>query len=129
MRRKDNKELLTALRHGALLGLLSALAISIVFSAVMTLIDIPEILLCAVCVAMLSCSSYICAHHSAQICRHHGLVQGLISGASIAIPILLISTISHGYISDYCLVKISACMAAGILGGIHGVNTKQTKAR
>lgn len=129
MRRYENKELLTALRHGAVLGILSSLAISIALSVFMTLIDIPKILLCTVCTVMLSCSSYICAHRSTQICRHRGLVQGLITGAGIALPILIISTISLGYISDYCLVKISACMAAGILGGIQGVNTKQTKAK
>ena len=41
----------------------------------------------------------------------------------------IIRKLAHFSISDYCLVKISACLIFGIIGGIRGINTKRTKAK
>ncbi len=129
MHKHENRQLYNALMQGTAFGLLAASVTCICLSVIMTFIDMPKTALCVACAAELSAASYICAYCSTQIYRHRGLIQGLISGAAFAAPIFLISTISCGYVSDYCLVKICFCMAFGIIGGIKGINTKQTKAK
>ncbi len=127
MRKCDSSELLPAIKHGAAAGGLMVLIICIILSVVLTLTDIPDIIISGAVVVMLSAFCYICAYRSTQICRRGGIKQGAISGGIAALPILVISSISCGYVSDYCLVKISACLIFGIIGGIRGINTKRTK--
>lgn len=129
MRKYKSTDLLCALKHGAAAGGLAVLAICTVLSIILTFADVPDIVICGTAVIMLSAFCYICAYRSTQICRKGGIKQGTISGAIAALPILIISSISCGYISDYCLVKISACLIFGIIGGIRGINTKRTKAK
>ncbi len=129
MRKTLSSDLLHALKHGLAAGGLAVLIICTLLSIVMTLADIPDIIISAAVVIMLSAFCYICAYRSTQICRRGGIKQGAISGAIAALPILVISSISCGYISDYCLVKTSACLIFGIIGGIRGINTKRTKAK
>ena len=129
MRKYENADLIHALKHGAAAGGLAMLAICIVLSIIMTFANIPDSIICGSAVIMLGAFSYICAYRSTQICRRGGIKQGVISGAIAALPIFIISSISCGYVSDYCLVKISACLIFGIIGGIRGINTKRTRAK
>ncbi len=129
MRKSDSSDLLLAIKHGAAAGGLAVLIICLILSAILTFADIPDIIISGAVVVMLSAFCYICAYRSTQICRRGGIKQGAISGAIAALPILVISSISCGYVSDYCLVKISACLIFGIIGGIRGINTKRTKAK
>lgn len=129
MRKNNNSDLLRAIKHGAAAGGLSVLIICLVLSVIMTFVDIPDIIISSAVVIMLSAFCYICAYCSTQICRRGGIKQGAVSGAIAALPILVISSISCGYVSDYCLVKIFSCLIFGIVGGIRGINTKRTKAK
>lgn len=129
MRKSYSSDLLCAIKHGAAAGGLTVLIICLILSVVLTFVDVPDIIISGVVVIMLSAFCYICAYCSTQICRRGGIKQGAISGVIPALPILIISGVSCGYVSDYCLVKISACLIFGIIGGVRGINTKRTKAK
>ncbi len=129
MRKSKNSDLLFAVKRGAALGGIIALIILSILSIVITVADIPDILVCTAVTAALCAFCYICAYRSTQICRRGGLIQGAIAGAIAALPIFVISSISCGYVSDYCLIKVCACMIFGIVGGIKGINTKRTRAK
>lgn len=124
-----NKELLLALMKGIAVGLACSGAVLAAFSVLITYVSIGEVAAGALSVTSLAVLCYVSAHHSSQIYRKKGLLQGVICSVSVMIPMALLSTISNGYLSDYCIFKLVVAAVFGIIGGVRGINTKKTNIR
>lgn len=124
-----NKALLLALAKGISKGLACGTGVLAASSALITYVSLGDEIAGALAVIALAAFCYSSAYFSSQIYRKSGLMQGVICSALVMIPMALISSISNGYLSDYCIVKLIAAAASGIAGGIKGVNTKKTRIR
>lgn len=124
-----NKELLRAVGKGMAFGWSIMAVIMLILSVIMTLTDITDKIIQLAMGLALAVNAYASSHRSTQIYRHNGFQQGLICGLFYALPILIISTIAMGYVSDYCLVKVIVVLIFAVAGGIAGINTKRTKAK
>lgn len=117
------------LRTGLAVFLIAAVFGAIVISVAMCIADLPAAVVNIITMASLAASCFSGGYSSSRICRHHGLIQGLICGGVPATVIFTVSMIHNGYFTDFCLIKIVICMLFGAAGGIKGINTKLTNIR
>lgn len=109
-------------------GILIILIIVLVFSFVLTKIDLPEGVVSAVTAAALCigayCGGFICARRN----RRNGLLLGAVCGSVIFLVLFVVSIIfvrsSEGLAGSTKLIFVVLC---GAVGGIAGVNSKNSR--
>ena len=120
-------EILKSVQKGVASAAAILLGICLILSILQIFADISDGLLSAVSVLVLGISSYSAAYISTQICRSKGLLQGILCGVTVFLLTLLVSLLAHEFsFTDLTVVKAIACLIAGVVGGIMGVNTKKT---
>ncbi len=117
--------------HGLKYGLAAEVgmifAMILIISVVLLVFNLSKAVIMIAVVVTLFAASYTGGYVSTQICRHGGLVQGLLCGAVLCVIILPASVVSNGYLSGYCILRLIVCVLGGAIGGIKGINTKKTK--
>ena len=92
--------------------------------------DIPEELLDAASVAILSIAAFSAGYVATQLHRSKGLLQGILCGGGIfALTLILSLTFAEFEFRNIAVVKGIFCGVAGMVGGVKGVNTKKTRER
>ena len=117
------------LRTGLAIFIGATILSSLLISIAMCIADLPSGVITVMITASLATACFLGGYSSSRICRHHGLIQGLICGGVPAAVIFTVSVIYNGYFTDFCLVKVIACVLFGAVGGIKGVNTRLTNVK
>lgn len=119
--------ILKSVQKGVALAAAILFVICLILSILQLFADISDELIIAASVLVLGISAYASAYISTQICRTKGLIQGVLCGVSVFLLTLLVSLLAHEFsFTDLTVVKAIACLIAGAVGGIMGVNTKKT---
>lgn len=115
-------------------GVASSIAVVLLICMAMGLAelfaDIPEELLDAASVVILSIAAFSAGYVATQLHRSKGLFQGILCGGSIfALTLILSLTFAEFEFRNIVVVKGIFCVVAGMVGGVKGVNTKKTRER
>ncbi len=118
-------------KKGIFAGVLSMIAFiianTIIFGAVMVLIDIPDEIVGIAGTLILSTGCLLASYVSTQIVRNNGLIQGLMLSGIVSFVLLIICLIANKALTIACFEKIVACTLSAVIGGIKGINTKHYK--
>ncbi len=109
-------------------AILIVLLIVLAFAFVLTKIDVPESVISVVTAAALCIGAYVGGYVGAKRNRRNGLLLGVLCGAFIFMILFLLSIIfaksTEGLSGGAKLFLVLLC---GAVGGIVGVNSKNTK--
>ena len=109
-------------------AILVILLIVLAFAYLLTKIDVPESVVSAVTAAALCIGAYVGGYVGARKNRRNGLILGIMCGGIIFIILFLISVIfvksTEGLSGGSKLFLVMLC---GSVGGIVGVNSKNTR--
>lgn len=109
-------------------GILIILLIVLVFSYIITIIDVPEAVVSVITAAALCIGAYVGGFVCAKKNRKNGLLMGLVSGGIIFIVLFLLSVFfaksTEGLSGGAKLFMVLLC---GAVGGIVGVNSKKNR--
>ena len=109
-------------------AILVVLVIVLIFAYVLTRIDVPESVVSVITAAALCIGAYVGGYVGAKKNRRNGLLLGILCGAIIFIILFLMSIIfaksTEGLSGG---AKLFLVMLCGSVGGIVGVNSKNTR--
>ena len=125
---------MSGIKMSVLRGMAAAFASVVIMSAAVgalsLFINISDEIIDLISSVILAASAYVSAYTATQIHRSKGLMQGLLCGAGAFLAALLCSIVFGEFcFRDIAVVKAVACITAGAVGGIKGVNTKKTGLR
>lgn len=123
----DKKLLMKAVLFGTVCGLLVAVILTCLFTAVvMTCGLLPADLTNYVTVSLLALGTFAGGFITSRITKSAGLTAGLLTGFAIFLLITITGMIkSNDSITALTLVRLGATLAAGGLGGILGLRRKE----
>lgn len=105
-------------------GLLMLTAMLLLFSFILTGVDVPFSLLNPITLAMLAVSCAFSGYIAAKHIRRKGLVVGAVCGLSIFAVLMILSFFFSGGIDLQLFFKLAVSAIGGSIGGILGVNQK-----
>lgn len=115
---------------GLVCGIAAVFAICTLLGIIMLILNIPDEILSIISVAILALSAYAAGYFSTQLFRSKGMIQGAMCGAGLFFTAFVLSAAFKSFtFSDMAAIKAAACLTAGVVGGVKGVNTKKTKER
>lgn len=124
--RTNLKHMLSSYLIGILFGVIAMLAVYILFAAVATALDLPEVVLNGMVIAGLATAGFVSGYFVAHMLGSRGLLNGLAVGAFLAILFLLISlSVFRGGVTVFLLIKLAILLFLSVVGGIFGVNKKK----
>lgn len=110
------------------IGILAIVLYLAVLSAAVLFVDIPEKVTRILSFTVLLTGSFAAGRAGGFRKRHKGIMTGAVLGMSVGLVMLLISIAAAGRINvPKAFVKMILCAAAGITGGITGVNKRIIK--
>lgn len=112
----------------AVYGMIATLFCLVVFSLVMTYVDLPQGIVSALASISLCIGSYFAGFYSARKSRRHGIAVGAMSGFAVFVIAFLIHIIFvRNGITTALFSKLAMIMVCSVIGGIIGVNSKVKK--
>lgn len=123
----DKKLLMKAVLFGTVCGLLVAVILTCLFTAVvMTCGLLPADLTNYITVSLLALGTFAGGFITSRITKSAGLIAGLLTGFAIFLLITITGMIkSNDSVTALTLVRLGATLAAGGLGGILGLRRKE----
>lgn len=110
------------------LGIAVILVILLIFSVVMTKVDVPDSIMSVFTVLALCSGCFTGSYVASRRHRHNGLATGIITGIITYFLILLIGIIfSKSSLHLGLFSKLIIAVVCGGLGGIVGVNSRQKR--
>ena len=117
-----------------LVGVVGALLVSLLllsmFSIVMTIRDLPSVVILLLACVSIAGGAFVGGMVAARLIRNRGLLTGAVTGLTFFLILYLTGLIMHQAGMDvWLLVKVAVAMLAGGIGGITGVNMRKRRAR
>lgn len=106
-------------------GLIVIILVLLLFSALMTKMDMSESAVTAFATAALSIGAFVTGYTSGKKKRKNGLINGLFYGLLLYLLLFFLGLpIVREGISALCIVKLAVILLFSAAGGIKGVNTR-----
>lgn len=117
-----------------LVGVVGALLVSLLllsmFSIVMTIRDLPSVVILLLACVSIAGGAFVGGMVAARLIRNRGLLTGAVTGLTFFLILYLTGLIMHQAGMDvWLLVKVAVAMLAGGIGGITGVNMRKRRTR
>lgn len=120
--KKDNSNKKSAYIWGAVFGVLSCLAVMLIFSAILLFFNIDRAYAAPFATISIAVGSFIASHYTAKKIGDKGYLVGLIIGVVVFLAITAISLILGNSLSLNTLFHFIIILLSSIVGGIMGVN-------
>ncbi len=125
--KKDNVNKKSAYLVGAILGVLSSLAVMLIFAALLLFLNIDRTYATPFATISLAVGSFIASRYAAKKIGDKGYFIGLIIGLVVFIFITTLSLVFGNGLSLNTLFHFIIIMLSSLVGGITGVNHDRHK--
>ena len=122
--REDTKRFFSQMLKAVTAGLFTMTVLLLLFSFLLTKMDVPLSLLGPVTQLITAVSCALSGFLLARKTRSKGLRNGAISGFLIFLVLLMLSFFFSDALDLQLVFKLAVCLSAGAIGGICGVNAK-----
>ena len=122
---QNNSSFLKSLALGVLAGYISSILLMLVFSILMTIVDISTGAVKIISLVILVISSFICGFFASKKLQVKAIIVGFSSGISYYLTLAVISAIiTGGGFTKMFFVKLAIAVVFSIIGGIVGTLKK-----
>ena len=122
---QNNSSFLKSLALGVLAGYISSILLMLVFSILMTVVDISTGAVKIISLVILVISSFICGFFASKKLQVKAIIVGFSSGISYYLTLAVISAIiTGGGFTKMFFVKLALAVVFSIIGGIVGTLKK-----
>lgn len=110
------------------IGILVIIVCLLLFSYLMTKVDIPDGFVTAMSVVALCTGSFVGAYIGARKKRQNGMITGIITGVTIYIAVIILGVIiTKTSAGAGFFTKLIIALVCGAIGGVVGVNSRQKR--
>jgi len=113
--------------RGVTMGLFLMAVLLVVFSFILTRVDLPFGLIGPAMQMIAAVSSALAGYTAARRIRKKGLPVGAASGACVFAVLLVLSLFFENGVDLQILFKFLVCILGGMIGGVLGVNAKASR--
>lgn len=111
---------------GTVVGALVITVVLMVLSLLLSLKNIPQMLVMPMVLVALGAGAFVGGHLTARLTHEKGLVMGLCCGALLFFLLWLFGLrINENNIGVIALIKLTVALVFSALGGVMGVNVKK----
>ena len=122
---QNNSSFLKSLALGVLAGYISSILLMLVFSILVTVVDISTGAVKIISLVILVISSFICGFFASKKLQVKAIIVGFSSGISYYLTLAVISAIiTGGGFTKMFFVKLALAVVFSIIGGIVGTLKK-----
>ena len=123
-RSDDSAVIFIKMLKAVTVGLFALTVMLLLFSFVLTKVDVPFSLLNPVSMIMIALSCILAGYIAARSIRKRGFLIGAVCGIMIDIILILVSFFFSDCFDLQVLIKLIVSILSGSIGGILGVNQK-----
>ena len=122
---QNNSSFLKSLALGVLAGYISSILLMLVFSILMTVVDISTGAVKIISLVILIVASFICGFFASKKLQSRAVIIGVTSGLAYYLTLAVISAIvTGGGFTKMFFVKLAIAVVLSIIGGIVGTLKK-----
>ncbi len=113
---------------GVCVGALTCLLLLLIMAAVMAAQNVPQTAVTPMAVAAAAAAAFLGGLTSARIAKERGLLVGVLCGLLMYVVVALAGfALLREIRGTYALLKLFVLVGCGAIGGLIGVNTKQSR--